>query len=134
MNENDSFEVWARVALMGHVELAGRLSKPTEWGGLFQLDIPNGDSFATRLFSSQAVYNIEIVSEAIARAYATQAHQIIAYDAPIVTREEHQAALSRAERENTRLHAQVRELENRLTAVKALPDPNRDNGDVEPPF
>lgn len=115
--------VWATVALMGHVELAGRLSKPTDWGGLFQIDVPDGDTFATKLFSAQAVYSIDIVSEEIARAFAGRSREIIAYDAPIVTREEHQAALERASTENYRLQEKIRVLEHRLTTVNQIAGP-----------
>jgi len=133
-NNHQDTSVWARVALMGHVELAGQLSKPEEWGGLWQLDIPEGDGFRTKLFSVNAVYDIDIVSEQIARAYATQSRSIIAYDAPIVTREEHVAAMERARQEYSRLEQKVGELERRLTAVNALPAPAPKPGEEVNPF
>lgn len=108
---NDS---WAVAELMGHVTLAGRITKPGEYGGLWQIDIPEGDSFRTEFFGSQAVYRIRIVSEEIARAYARPGHEIIAYDAPIITRAEHEAALSQAREVNYSLRRQLQEAERRL--------------------
>lgn len=92
-NTNDS---WAIVELMGHVALAGRVTKPGEYGGLWQVDVPEGETFRTEFFGSQSVYRIRIVSEEIARGYARPSRAIIAYDAPIITREEHEAAMERA--------------------------------------
>ncbi len=92
-NSNDS---WAVAELMGHVTVAGRITKPGEYGGLWQIDIPEGETFRTEFFGSQAVYRIRIVSEAIARGYARPGHEVIAYNAPIITREEHEAAMGRA--------------------------------------
>ena len=92
MSENN--ESWAIAELMGHVALAGRITKPGEYGGLWQIDIPEGETFRTEFFGSQAVYRIRMVSEEIARAYAPR-HEVIAYDAPIITREEHEVAMGR---------------------------------------
>ncbi len=128
---NDEANVWALVALMGHIELAGRLSKPTDWGGLFQLDVPEGDTFQTELFSPQAVFDIKIVSEEIARAYARRSRVISAYDAPIITREQHEAVTRQARLEYDRVSERVRELERRLTAVNALPAPKSDEDEQE---
>ena len=86
MSENN--DSWAVIELMGHVTVAGRVTKPGEYGGLWQVDVPEGDTFRTEFFGSQSVYRIRIVSEEIARAYARPGHEIIEYDAPIVTREE----------------------------------------------
>lgn len=108
---NDS---WCVAELMGHVTLAGRITKPGEYGGLWQIDIPEGDSFRTEFFGSQAVYRIRIVSEEIARAYARPGHEIIAYDAPIITRAEHQAAIDRAKEINNSLRVQLQDAERRL--------------------
>lgn len=121
-NNNDS---WAVAELMGHVTLAGRITKPGEFGGLWQIDIPEGESFRTEFFGSQAVYRIRVVSEEIARGYARPGHEIIAYDAPIVTRAEHEAAMDRVREINTDLREQNRDLfvkVNQLESkLKALP-------------
>lgn len=122
MSENDA---WAIVDLMGHVTLAGRVTKPGEFGGLWQIDVPDGESYRTEFFGSQSVYRIRMVSEEIARAYATPAHEIIAYDSPIVTREEHLHAIETARQYNSRLENEISELRRRLTAVNALPAPNQ---------
>lgn len=117
-NQNDS---WAVVELMGHVTLAGRVTKPGEYGGLWQIDVPEGDSYQTQFFGGQSVYRIRMVSEEIARAYAKPSHAIVEYDAPIVTREEHQNAMRRAEEQYFRLQRETDELRRRLTVVNALP-------------
>ena len=116
-NKNDS---WAIVDLMGHVTIAGRVTKPGEFGGLWQIDIPEGDSFRTEFFGSQAVYRVRVVSEEIARAYARPAHDVIAYDAPIITREEHVNALEKAREQYIRVANENDELRRRLTTVNTL--------------
>lgn len=113
---------WAVVDLMGHVTIAGRITKPGEYGGLWQIDIPEGDSFRSEFFGSQSVYRIRMVSEEIARAYAGPAHDIVAYDTPIITREEHMQQMQRAREEYQRLQHEVNELRNRLTRVNSLPE------------
>ena len=116
-------DAWAVVDLMGHVTLAGRVTKPGEFGGLWQIDIPDGETYRTEFFGSQSVYRVRMVSEEIARAYAVPAHEIIAYDSPIVTREEHLQAIERARQYNSRLEDEISELRRRLTLVNALPAP-----------
>jgi hypothetical protein len=125
---NDS---WAIVELMGHVALAGRVTKPGEYGGLWQIDVPEGETFHTEFFGSQSVYRIRMVSEAIARGYARPSRDIIAYDAPIITREEHEAAIGR-------LRERLQEAERKLYAlpagqVETWEDPDEDEDD-EPDF
>lgn len=119
MSENN--DSWAVVELMGHVTLAGRVTKPGEYGGLWQIDVPDGETFQTQFFGSQSVYRIRMVSEEIARAYVRPSHAIVEYDAPIVTREEHEDAMRRAQGEYHRLMMENDELRRRLIAVKALP-------------
>lgn len=118
MSETD---VWAVVELMGHLTLAGKLTKMDADGRLWQVDVPDGEHFRTELFGNSAVYRIRIVSEEIARGYARPAHALIEYDAPIVTREQHEAAIRLAQVANERLRDRITELERRLTAVRALP-------------
>lgn len=122
MNETD---VWAIVDLMGHVELAGRVTKPGEYGGLWQIDIPEGETVRTEFFGSQSVYRIRIVSEQIARAYSVS-HEVIEYNAPIVTRAEHENAMERAKEVNWQLQKENEELRRRLTSIRALPEGERE--------
>lgn len=119
MSENN--DSWAVVELMGHVTLAGRVTKPGEYGGLWQIDVPDGETFQTQFFGSQSVYRIRMVSEEIARAYVRPSHAIVEYDAPIVTREEHEDAMRKAQSEYYRLQREIEELRRRLTSVNALP-------------
>lgn len=130
MNENN--EKWAVVELMGHVTLAGRVTEPGEYGGLWQIDIPDGETFRTEFFGSQSVYRIRMVSEEIARGYARPGHEIIAYDAPIVTREEHEAAMDRAREINNDLRNRLNKAERLLAApvIVGYPDDvDNDDGD-----
>ena len=115
-------EQWAVVELMGHGQTAGRISTPGEWGDLLRVDVPNGDGYTTEFYSLRAIYRIKFTSEQIARAYAPQERDIVAYDAPIVTREQHEAALRDNRVEINTLRRQIDELRNRLTAVNSLPD------------
>lgn len=119
MAENDS---WAIVELMGHVSVAGRVTKPGEFGGLWQIDIPDEENYRTEFFGSGSVYRIRMVSEEIARAYAKPVYDIVEYDAPIVSRAEHQNAMQRAQENYYRLEREVQELRRRLTSVNALPE------------
>src|SRR4030042_6784423 len=113
-------DTWAIAELMGHLTLAGRITKPGDNGGLWQIDIPDQDSFHTEFFGSQAVYRIRIVSEKIARAYVSH-HEIIEYNAPILTREEHEAEMDRAREMIENLQQKVKQLHMTL----ALPPGDR---------
>jgi len=106
---------------MGHLTISGRVTRPGEYGGLWQIDIPEGETYRTEFFGSQSVYRIRIVSEEIARAYAQPGHEIVEYDAPIVTRAQHERMMDHAREENTRLRHKVDVLTERLTQVLSLP-------------
>lgn len=99
-------ETWAIVELMGHVSMAGRITKPGEFGGLWQIDIPLGDTFTTEFFGNAAVYRVRIVSEEIARAYAP-AHEILEYNAPILTRAEHERVVNNLQQSLLRAHSEL---------------------------
>lgn len=113
---------WAVVELMGHLTLAGRVTQPGEYGGLWQIDIPEEESFRTEFFGTQSVYRIRMVSEEIARAYAVAGHEIIEYNAPVVSRGEFEQALRLVRDENRRLQNANEVLKSRLTAVNSLPE------------
>lgn len=122
-------DIWAIAELMGHLTVAGRLTRPGENGGLWQIDVPVGrrnntevEEFASQLFGSQSVYRIRIVSEEMARAYAGPRTALIEYDAPIVTRQEHEAAMDRAREALQERDVQLHELRDRLVRIdkKAL--------------
>ena len=112
-------DTWAIAELMGHMTLAGRITKPGENGGLWQIDIPDTDSFHTEFFGSQSVYRIRIVSEEIARAYVSH-HEMIEYSAPIITREEHEAAMDKAREQITHWRQEVDRLQRGLPAGEVL--------------
>jgi hypothetical protein len=74
--EQESFEGWAIVELMGHRRLAGRVSEEQIAGAAFlRLDIPDPDALdeigdATQFYAPGAVYAITPTSEDTARAAA----------------------------------------------------------------
>ena len=115
-------DIWATVELMGHGQTAGRVSRPSDWGGLLRVDVPTEDGYRTEFYGMGAIYAVKFVSEEIARAHCAPSRAIIAYDTPIITREQHQSAMREIEDKNFTLRKEVRELERRLTAIKALPE------------
>lgn len=124
-------EQWGTVELMGHGQTAGRISRPTEWGGLLRVDVPTGDGgYKTEFYSMNAIYAVKFTSEEIARAFVVPDERIYSFDTPIVTRAEHNAAVSRVERENNQLRFEMGVLERRLTAVHGLPAGEPDVEDV----
>lgn len=123
MEPTEAKDQWAIVEIMGHVQTAGRITRPSDWGGLLRVDVPEGDGFRTEFYGISAIYSVKLVSEKIARAYATPQHAVQEYDAPIVTREQHQAALASERRRADNYLERARELERRLTAINALPAP-----------
>ena len=123
-------DTWAIAELMGHLTLAGRITKPGDNGGLWQIDIPDADSFHTEFFGSQSVYRIRIVSEQIARAYVSH-HEMIEYNAPILTREEHEAEMDRAREVISQLRKKVEKLQLALPPGDQLEDPEEYDNDDE---
>jgi hypothetical protein len=84
---DNKFDQWAIVELMGHQRMAGRVQETQVAGaGFLRIDVPgpNGGTQITRFVSPQAVYAINPVDEAIARALATQIATvpIQAYEVP----------------------------------------------------
>lgn len=118
-SSNTPNEQWAVVEIMGHDQTAGRI---TMENGMLRVDVPEGDSFRTEYLGLAALFRVRLVSEEIARACSPVTIDARPYDAPIVTREQYQDDMRRAEREVSRLREHVRTLEHRLTAVSALPE------------
>ena len=115
---------WAIVEIMGHVQTAGRISRPADWGGLLRVDVPCDGSYRTEYYGMAAIYAIKLVSEEIARAYAEREAPLAQdYSAPIVTRSQFDDMQRRAERTIMQLNGNLDELRRRLTAVHALPEP-----------
>lgn len=69
-----SGETWGIVQLMGHQQLAGRLSEVSVAGSaMLRIDVPDAKDktkFRTAIRGSGAVYGIDFVDETIARASA----------------------------------------------------------------
>ena len=129
MAEQNNEGTWGVVELMGHLTLAGKITKPGDWGALWQIDIPEGDSFRTEFFGNAAIYRVRITSEEIARAYAQPRNEVIAYDTPIITRAQHENMIERAREQYERLENENLILRRRLTAVNALPSGMEDEDD-----
>lgn len=121
---------WATVDLMGHAQTAGRIAMEN---GLLRVDVPNGDTYRTEFYGMAAIYSIKIVSEQIARAYGHVSHDVVAYDTPIVTREQHQAVVACFEKETNELRFQVQQLARSLKQVNALPAPREDEPEEDEP-
>lgn len=70
----DSKETWGIVQLMGHQQLAGRLSEVSVAGSaMLRIDVPDPTDktkFRTAIRGAGAVYGIDFVDETIARASA----------------------------------------------------------------
>lgn len=128
--ENVQIEMWAVVELMGHARTAG-LIRTSDLGGLLRVDVPVEDGYRTEYYGHQSIYSIKVVSEEIARAYALPERNIIAYDEPIVPRQQYEEALQLARRNNESMQRQINELQRRLTAVSALPDGKNNGDDVD---
>jgi hypothetical protein len=124
-------EMWAIVELMGHGRTAG-IMRTSDLGGLLRVDVPIEEGFRTEYYGESAIYSIKVVSEEIARAYALPQRDIVAYDEPIVPRAEYERALEMSRRNAAQLQHQVNELQQRLTAVRALPaGPGEEDGGRE---
>jgi hypothetical protein len=122
-NVQPTNEMWSTVELMGHAQTAGRISRPSDWGGLMRVDVPlNGNGeYRTEFYGVSAIYSVKVVSEEIARAFATPARAVVAYDTPIVTREQHTQVVTDLQRKQSFLERQVEELNRRLTNVGDMP-------------
>lgn len=111
-------EQWATVELMGHAQTAGRISFE---GGLLRVDVPMDDDFRTEYYGMAAIYSVKLVSEEISRAFVKPVLEACRYDAPIVTREQHEMAVRDLERKLYSTQREADELRRRLTSVNALP-------------
>ena len=133
MQDQNKVDVWAIVELMGHDMTAG-IMRPSEFGGLIKVDVPTDEGFRTEFIGPGAIFRIRIVSEEIARVYARPERGIIAYDEPIVPRAQYEDALQKSRNEIERMQHQVRVLQNRLTSVNSLPEPETEKQAEENPF
>jgi len=121
-----SEDQWAIVELMGHAQTAGRVTRPSEWGGLLRVDVPDGESneFRTEFYGISAIYALRFVSEEIARAYGQRNYAVRSYNEPIVTRADHERVVEDLEAKLSRSERAIGILERRLAVVDALPAPS----------
>lgn len=71
--QQQSFESWCIVELMGHQRMAGYVTEATIAGGAFvRVDVPEGEGQAaySRLLNPSAIYALNPCDEATARAAA----------------------------------------------------------------
>lgn len=71
----DKFDVWGIVEIMGHAQLAGRISEQTIAGhALLRVDVPQsieGESeFRTEYVGGNSIYRMRVTTEEVARAVA----------------------------------------------------------------
>lgn len=72
MAQQQGFDHWVILELMGHRRLAGKVTEAEIGGARFiRIDVPGKDGFqTTQFYSPQAVYCITPTSEAVAREVA----------------------------------------------------------------
>jgi len=128
--EETKNEMWAIVELMGHGQTSG-IVKKSDLGGLLRIDVPIDDSFRTEYYGEQAIYAIRIVSEEIARAYALPSREICSYDEPIVPRAQYEDALQKSRKVIEELQHRIKVLNERLTHIQSLPEPNSDTNNLQ---
>ena len=114
-------EMWAVIELMGHGQTAG-IIRTSDLGGLLRVDVPIDDGFRIEYFGEQAIYSIKIVSEEIARAYATPNREICSFDTPIIPRAEFERALQKSREAHAQLQHENETLRRRLTQINSLPE------------
>ena len=71
--QQQGFEGWAILELMGHVRLAGRVTEESHFGvALGRIDIPTqaGDGYTTQYFGGASIYRLTPTTEEIARSVA----------------------------------------------------------------
>jgi hypothetical protein len=77
--EKKAFDAWAIVELMGHLQLAGKISEENLFGTvLMRVDVPDEkqeSGFYTRYFGGGSIYSLTPCTEEVARAVAAQREQ-----------------------------------------------------------
>lgn len=126
---HEPVEQWAIVHTFGHSQYVGRIQFENS---LLRIDIPTPEGFRTKYVGLNAIFDMDIVSEAIARASVPVEVHSRALDIPIVPREQYEEAVRKQNRTIDMLQHHIRELERRLTAVNALPSDIGDPGNALP--
>lgn len=71
MADQENFEGWAILELMGHLRTAGYVTEEEHFGcKLGRIDIPNGEGSVTQYFGGSSIYRLTPTTEEIARAVA----------------------------------------------------------------
>lgn len=122
----EPIEQWAIVHTFGHSQYVGRTQFENS---LLRIDIPTPEGFRTKYVGLNAIFDMDIVSEAIARASIPVEIRSRALDIPIVPREQYEEAVRKQNGTIRQLQDHIRVLEHRLTAVNTLPAGNGMKGD-----
>ena len=90
----ESFNEWAKVELMGHNVIVGRVSEATMAGGAFlRVDVPaiGPNKAYTKFFSPSAIYGITPLAEDVARALVERFRQepVSRYEMPQLAEKVH---------------------------------------------
>lgn len=73
MDQQDGFEGWAVLELMGHRRLAGKVSPATLGGSaVIRIDVPKpeSDGYVTQFYAGSALYALTPTTEELARRIA----------------------------------------------------------------
>lgn len=120
-------EQWAIVHTFGHSQYVGRIEFENS---LLRIDIPTPEGFRTKYIGLNAIFDMDIVSEEIARASIPVEIRSRALDIPIVPREQYEEAVRKQNRTIYAQQEHIRELERRLVAVNPLPASLGDPGNA----
>ena len=90
----EKFEAWGLLELMGRQRLAGRMTEQTIGGCHFiRIDVPAIDDVQeyTRFFTNGAIYSLTVTSEEVARKLAEnlRARPVQAYELPRLSGPDH---------------------------------------------
>jgi hypothetical protein len=69
----EKFEAWAYVEVMGHHQIAGRVSEQSIAGRvMLRVDIPDGDGFRTEFYGGSAIFKLTPTTEEVVRKIVTR--------------------------------------------------------------
>lgn len=124
-------EQWAKVQLMGHTRVVGRITFDSKYGGLTRVDIPdekNEGGFRTELYGPSAIFGISFLSEEMAKAEARVETAPFPWHLEIIPREQYDNDM-REMLEKNELQIEVieelsEEVRNLRMAAQAKEDPH----------
>lgn len=73
--EPEKFEAWAYVEIMGHHQVAGRVTEQTIAGRvMLRVDIPEGDGFRTEFYGGSSIFKLTPTTEDVVRKLLSRMH------------------------------------------------------------